>query len=231
MFELIAKESSDVQLKCLCAVGLHASRTKELIEQLKIRGKSGTLVTLRPNRTQREYARNRSLRNIVLKARQLGMTTYIAAQFFVNTITHPGTLSVQVAHDQESAEEIFRMVHRFLENLPERLRKGALRTSRANVRSWYFRDSTASTGWRQRRTRTPAAGLPYRTCTVRRWPAGPVEEWKRWRRYERRYRPGARSCWKTNFAMVLARSSTAWSSALMLARGRRPKRNYGSTRI
>ncbi len=74
----------------------------------------------------------------MLKARQLGVTTYVAARFFINTITREGTLSVQVAHDQRSAEEIFRIVHRFLENLPEWLRKGALVTSRANVRQIVF---------------------------------------------------------------------------------------------
>jgi hypothetical protein len=86
---------------------------------LRVRDKQGRLVPLRPNRAQREYARLATRRNLVLKARQLGITTYVAARFFVQTITRPGTLTVQVAHDQRSAEEIFRIVHRFLENLPE----------------------------------------------------------------------------------------------------------------
>ena len=80
---------------------------------LKVRSKTRGLVLLRPNRAQRAYARNCSKRNVVLKARQLGMTTYIAARFFIQTITQPGTLSVQVAHTQESAEEIFKIVRRF----------------------------------------------------------------------------------------------------------------------
>jgi hypothetical protein len=100
---------------------------------LKIRDKRGRLVAFQLNKAQREYARQCTHRNIVLKARQLGITTYIASRFFLNTITRPGTVTVQVAHDQSSAEEIFRIVHRFLENLPEGLRKGALETSRANV--------------------------------------------------------------------------------------------------
>ena len=74
----------------------------------------------------------------MLKARQLGVTTYVAARFFINCITREGTLSVQVAHDQRSAEEIFRIVHRLLDNLPEPLRRGALVTSRANVRQIVF---------------------------------------------------------------------------------------------
>ena len=49
----------------------------------------------------------------------MGITTYVAARFFIQTITQPGTVAVQVAHDQESAEEIFKIVHRFWENLPK----------------------------------------------------------------------------------------------------------------
>ncbi|HTV64059.1 MAG TPA: hypothetical protein VMD98_00570 [Bryocella sp.] len=105
---------------------------------LKIRGKDGRLRNLLLNRAQLELERCSGNRNIVLKARQLGVTTYVAARFFLNTIAREGTLSVQVAHDQRSAEEIFRIVHRFLDNLPESLRKGALVTSRANVRQIVF---------------------------------------------------------------------------------------------
>jgi hypothetical protein len=75
---------------------------------LKIRDKRGRLVAFQLNKAQREYARQCRHRNIVLKARQLGITTYIASRFFLKTITRPGTVTVQVAHDQSSAEEIFR---------------------------------------------------------------------------------------------------------------------------
>lgn len=105
---------------------------------LKVRSKSRGLVELEANRAQREFARRCTRKNIVLKARQLGITTYVAARFFVETITHPGTMTVQVAHDQESAEEIFRIVHRFWENLPGYLREGALQTSRSNIRQIAF---------------------------------------------------------------------------------------------
>lgn len=108
------------------------------VSLLKLRDKEGRIVPLRMNAAQREFEARRGQRNIVLKARQLGMTTWVAARFFLNTITRPGTLSVQVAHDRESAEEIFRIVHRLLENLPGELREGALRTSRANVRQIVF---------------------------------------------------------------------------------------------
>jgi len=105
---------------------------------LKIRNKHRNLVCLRLNRAQQEYSCNCTQRNIVLKARQVGITTYVAARFFIQTITQPGTVSLQVAHDQESAEQIFRMVHRFWENLPIEVQQGALRTSRSNVREMAF---------------------------------------------------------------------------------------------
>ena len=91
---------------------------------LKIRNKQGQLAPFVLNRAQSEFGRSYGRKNIVLKARQLGISTYVAGRFFLNTITQPGTLTVQVAHDQRSAEEIFRMVHRFLENLPEEMRQG-----------------------------------------------------------------------------------------------------------
>jgi len=105
---------------------------------LRVRNKKRGLVRLLPNRAQREFARTSTHRNIVLKARQMGITTYVAARFFVQTITRPGTMTVQVAHDQESAEEIFKIVHRFWENLPDAMKRGALIRSRANVRQMVF---------------------------------------------------------------------------------------------
>ena len=105
---------------------------------LKVRSRSGAMVPLSANRVQEEFERRRGQRNIVLKARQMGMTTWIAGRLFLKTITIPGTLSVQVAHTQEAAEGIFRTVHRFLESLPTSLREGALRTSRSNTRQIHF---------------------------------------------------------------------------------------------
>ena len=105
---------------------------------LKVRSKTRGLVLLSPNRAQREYSKNCTKRNIVLKARQLGISSYVAARFFVQTITQPGTTTVQVAHNQESAEELFKIVHRYWENLPKGMRHGALVRSRASVRQIAF---------------------------------------------------------------------------------------------
>jgi hypothetical protein len=113
--------------------------TTELAERLLwVRTRSGKCEALQANSVQRAFENQRGRRNIVLKARQMGLTTWAAARFFLKTITHPGTLTLQVAHTQESAEEIFRIVRRFHDYLPDRLRKGCLKTSRANVRQITF---------------------------------------------------------------------------------------------
>src|SRR5258706_618036 len=113
-------------------------RVVKIEEWLNIRDKQGALIKLAPNRAQQEYERGVARQNIVLKARQVGISTWIAARFFLATITRPGTVSVQVAHDLSAAQQIFRIVHRFVANLPEEMRPGALETSRANVRQLVF---------------------------------------------------------------------------------------------
>jgi hypothetical protein len=115
----------------LCGSSQAQDRVIEAL--LKVRSKGRGIVPLKPNRAQLEYSRRSTRRNIVLKARQLGITTYVAARFFLRTITQPGTVTVQVAHDQDSAEEIFKIVHRFWNELPRNVREGALIRSRASV--------------------------------------------------------------------------------------------------
>ncbi|MGB6192905.1 MAG: terminase, partial [Terracidiphilus sp.] len=105
---------------------------------LRVRTRDGRTQPLRMNAAQRVFEQSRAERNIVLKARQMGITTWAAARFFLKTITQPGTLTLEVTHTQESAEEIFRIVHRFVDCMPAALREGPLRTSRASVRRLVF---------------------------------------------------------------------------------------------
>ena len=105
---------------------------------LRVRNREGQDVSLTPNAVQRAYEARRGQQNVVVKARQMGLSTWIAGRFFLKTITQPGTLTVQVAQSREAAEQIFRMVHRFYEHLPEGLRVGVLRTSRANSGQMVF---------------------------------------------------------------------------------------------
>jgi hypothetical protein len=68
----------------------------------------------------------------------MGVTTWVAGRFFLKTITARGVLTVQVAQTREAAEGIFRIAQRFWERLPDELREGPLRRSRANVGQMVF---------------------------------------------------------------------------------------------
>ena len=144
--ELRVDELDRSDLECLGKaldqhpVSLHGPNVGvELAERLLVvRTREGRPGKLKANKVQRAFENKRGQRNIVLKARQMGLTTWVAARFFLKTITQPGTLTLEVAHTQEAAEEIFRIVHRFLDWLPDGLREGALKTGRANVRQIVF---------------------------------------------------------------------------------------------
>jgi hypothetical protein len=99
---------------------------------LRVRDREGVKRRLQANAAQRAFEQARGQQNIVLKARQMGVTTWVAGRFFLKTITACGVLTVQVAHTREAAEGIFRMVQRFWESLPEDMREGPLRRSKAN---------------------------------------------------------------------------------------------------
>ena len=96
----------------------------------------------------------------------------------MKTITQPGTLTLQVAHTQEAAEEIFRIVHRFVDWLPEQLREGPLVTSRANVRQVVFPEMDAQYRVVSAADRNAGRGLTVQNlhCSeVARWPGDPAE--------------------------------------------------------
>ena len=107
-------------------------------EVLKVRDRNGNEVPLLANAIQLRFERERGPRNIVVKARQMGMTTWVAGRFFLKTITARGVLTVQVAQTRQAAESIFRIVQRFWDCLPEPLKRGDLRRSRANVGQMVF---------------------------------------------------------------------------------------------
>lgn len=97
-------------LKLLLEMGepLHGSENTEqartallaLMERLlRVRDRSGRNVKLVPNRAQVAFEERRGQRNIVLKARQMGISTWVSGRLFLKTVTRPGTLTVQVAHD------------------------------------------------------------------------------------------------------------------------------------
>jgi hypothetical protein len=150
-----------------------------LIERLlRVRTREGLTAPLVANAAQKAFEQRLGKRNIVLKARQMGITTWTAARFFVRTITRPGTLTLQVAHTREAAEEIFRIVHRFVDWLPEELRAGPLKTGKANVRQIVFPRMDAQYRVVSAGERNAGRGMTVQNlhCSeLARWPGNPAE--------------------------------------------------------
>jgi len=106
---------------------------------LKIRDKQGNVVPLVFNPAQ-EYMHRKLeeqrkkmgfVRAVVLKARQLGMSTYVAARYFQQTLLRPGTTTFILSHESKSTNNLFSMVKRFHDHLPGGMSPG-LDTSNKN---------------------------------------------------------------------------------------------------
>jgi hypothetical protein len=97
---------------------------------LKIRPKEGGVSPLVTNTAQRELhrcleeqkAKTGKVRAIVLKARQMGISTYIAARFYKRTIQSPGLRTIIIAHEKPASNNLFKMVKRFNDHMPNDLR-------------------------------------------------------------------------------------------------------------
>jgi hypothetical protein len=145
---------------------------------LQVRARDGSTMPLQANPAQMAFEQQLGKRNIVLKARQMGITTWTAARFFLRTITRPGTLTLQVAHTREAAEEIFRIVHRFVDWLPCELRAGPLKTGRSNVRQIVFPRMDAQYRVVTAGDRNAGRGLTVQNlhCSeLARWPGHPAD--------------------------------------------------------
>jgi hypothetical protein len=107
----------------------------------------------------------------------MGLTTWVAARFFLQTITAPGVLTVLVAQTREAAQSTFRMVQRFYDGLPEELRR-SLRRSRANVGQMVFAELDSEFRVVSAADRNAGRGLTIQNlhCSeLSRWPGDAAE--------------------------------------------------------
>jgi hypothetical protein len=85
----------------------------------KVVSKHGKVVPFQPNAVQLDFLKNRHTKNIVLKARQHGMTTLLAIDEFDDACFSKNKSIGIIAQDLDSANDIFSNKVRFLyDNLP-----------------------------------------------------------------------------------------------------------------
>lgn len=90
----------------------------------KIKTKEGNLVMFQPNETQLKHLaeRGNALRTRILKYRQGGFTTLYCLDYLDDALWNPGFSAAILAHKKETLLEIFYIIKRAFENLPDSIR-------------------------------------------------------------------------------------------------------------
>ena len=97
---------------------------------LKIRDKKSRLIPFKCNEAQLEFQRiidentrlGKPHRYIILKARQLGFSTFTEGKIFHDTVTRENTNSLIIAHEDKATQNLFNMSKLFYEELPASLK-------------------------------------------------------------------------------------------------------------
>ena len=85
---------------------------------LKVRDKKKRLVRLAFNPAQRDYLKNRTRRDLILKARQIGFSTMIQAELYRLAITRPVT-TMTITDEDKNTAKMRTIANTFHENMPE----------------------------------------------------------------------------------------------------------------
>lgn len=100
--------------------------TIKIVETLvRIQDKSGNLIPLKMKPAQAKYWGDRSGADIILKGSQMGFTTLIQAEFFIDAMINPGTEVLIVAQRDDSAKRLFEITSRMYHAIPDSLRMPA----------------------------------------------------------------------------------------------------------
>jgi len=120
---------------------------------LTIKNKAGRPIAFELNQAQL-FAHKRledqlretgKVRALVLKGRQMGMSTYIGARYFQKVITKRGQKAFILTHESEATKNLFEMTKRYYDTLPSGLCPEADRSSAKELRFIQF-DSGYSVG-------------------------------------------------------------------------------------
>lgn len=90
-------------------------------KHLLVLNKAGKLVPFRPLKAQSHFRNNKAKRNLILKSRQVGMSTEVQVDMFLEAITDT-TRQAVLAHDSETTALLRRMTKRFWQHLPDNIR-------------------------------------------------------------------------------------------------------------
>lgn len=98
------------------------SRIWRIDNLYKIKDKNFNVITFQRNRAQKDYDIERHTRNCILKARQLGFSTYKAIDALDRALFMPNTNNLIIAHTVPDAKKIYAKIEFAFKNLPSFIR-------------------------------------------------------------------------------------------------------------
>jgi|GEM_PF-1093826 len=99
-----------------------SDRLWRLSHLYKIKTKDMRLATFRPNPAQVAYLAEESDRDIIVKARQLGMTTLKAVELLDFSVTTPNANACLIAHERDKVQKLFEIIRLAYDKMPPELR-------------------------------------------------------------------------------------------------------------
>lgn len=108
---------------------------------LKIRTKAGEVVPFQFNAAQKrlsdavnqQYESEKRVRVIILKARQMGLSTYVGGRLYFRVSQRQAKKAIVVTHHADSTRALFDMTKRFHDQCPEALRPSTRYSSRREL--------------------------------------------------------------------------------------------------
>lgn len=91
---------------------------EEIQKLFKIQTKDSKIVPFKFNDVQNRYYEDRTLRDIILKARQMGMSSAVLAIWLMDCILYENTRAVVISHDKESTQRLLARVRFYIDTLP-----------------------------------------------------------------------------------------------------------------
>ncbi len=117
---------------------MNINRKKFIEEFIYIKTKESTLIKLKFNQAQQkiyeiiksESLKNKPIRLIILKSRQLGISTEIEALNYVNTTTKKNINTGIITHDREATRNLYNMTKLMYDMMPDKLKPSTEYNSR-----------------------------------------------------------------------------------------------------
>jgi hypothetical protein len=100
---------------------------------LKITDKNGKLVPFILNPMQKDFIKNLDSYNIILKARQGGMSVAICGLAIYYAVTIPNSTCMMLSHNDESTRAIFNKLKNIYNSLPSTIKPKLIRNNRAEL--------------------------------------------------------------------------------------------------